>query len=119
MKNAKVKIGNAEIDAEVAESFISKARGLMFRRLLPEKNGMLFVFSREAYHAIWMFGMRFPIDIIWIDAKKRIADVAQNARPCLLFCKVYLPKKKAKYVLEVNAGFVEKNRIKLGDKARF
>lgn len=117
----KLHLGKVKIEVELADTGFRKAKGLMLRRSLPPDKGMLFVFNREAHHAIWMLGMRFPIDIVWIDGKKSIVDIVENARPCfcLLFCKVYMPKKKAKYVLEINAGFVGKNRINIGDKLRF
>lgn len=111
-----VRLGKAKIGVELAETLLEKARGLMFRRSLPADRGMLFVFDREAQHGIWMFGMRFPIDIIWVGKDKRVVDIVENATPCWFFCRVYMPKKKAKYVLEANAGFVERQRIDVGSK---
>ena len=118
MKYKKINIGKASIRAEVADSFFKKVKGLMFRKSLRKNKGMLLVFSREDYHPIWMFGMRFPIDIIWIDERMRVVNIVENSKPCL-FCKTYFPKKKAKYVLEVNAGFVEKYKIRIGLKVDF
>jgi uncharacterized membrane protein (UPF0127 family) len=117
----KVRVRSKTVDSELADTILKKTKGLMFRRSLPHGKGMLFAFDRETHHPFWMFGMRFPIDMIWIDRKKQVVDVTEDARPCLcpLFCKVYRPRKKARYVLEVNVGFVEKNRVKIGDKVRF
>ena len=117
MKRAKMTIGNATIELEVAETSFRQAKGLMFRKFLGINRGMLFVSDTECHYPIWMFGMRFPIDIIWIDMQMRVVDIAKNAQPCLLFCRFYTPKKKAKYILEVNAGFAERRKVKVGSKA--
>jgi uncharacterized membrane protein (UPF0127 family) len=111
-----VRIGRARIETEVVKDPIRQSLGLMFRKRLGKNRGMLFDFPIEFYHGIWMFGMRFPIDIIWIDKKMRVVDIVENAKPCLLFCRTYYPRKMAKYVLEVNSGFARKNKIKIDDK---
>ena len=117
MKRAKMTIGNAVIELELAETAFRQAKGLMFRKSLGSNKGMLFVFGTERRYPIWMFGMRFPIDIIWIDRQMRVVDIAKNAQPCLLFCRFYTPKKKTKYILEANAGFAERRKVRVGSKA--
>lgn len=119
MNSIKVKIGNTMIEAEVADGFFKKAKGLMFRDSLDPGKGMLFVFDKEAKHAIWMLGMRFPIDIIWIGREMCVVDFAENAKPSLLPHKIYKPRDEARYVLEVGAGFVKENYIKIGSKLDF
>ena len=115
-----VTIGRARVKAELADTVVKKTIGLMFRRSLRKNEGMLFVFDQETRHPFWMFGMRFPIDMVWIDNKKRVVDVTERAEPCWsLLCKVHRPKRKVKYVIEVNSGFVERNKIKKGDKVSF
>lgn len=115
MENVKLKIGKAAIDAEVAGTFFDRMRGLMFRSSLGEGKGMLLVFEKEDYWPIWMMGMRFPIDIIWMSKNMLVVDIINNARPRLSF-KTHTPKRKAKYVLEVNAGFAKSHEIKIGSK---
>jgi uncharacterized membrane protein (UPF0127 family) len=116
MKKINVRIGRAKIRTEVADTKPTKSKGLMFRQSLGKGEGMLFIFDEETRHPFWMFGMRFPIDIIWVDSNKRVVDVTEDARPCWLFCKVHRPKRKARYVIEVNSGFAKRNKIKKGDK---
>ncbi len=91
----------------------------MYRKSLPQDKGMLFVFEKEKIHPFWMKNMRFPLDIIWLDANKKIVDIYQNAQPCKETCDSIIPKSAATFVLEVNAGFVEKNKIKVGDRFEF
>ncbi|MBI2543448.1 MAG: DUF192 domain-containing protein [Candidatus Aenigmarchaeota archaeon] len=110
-KYSKVTIGDVEIKTEIADTPLKQMKGLMFRKHLPENEGMLFVFGGEDYRGIWMMNTSIPLDIIWINGNMEIVHIEKNVQPCGIFCPVYQPDKKAKYVLEVNAGFVEKNDI--------
>jgi len=92
------------------------ARGLGGRRNLPENRGLLFAYDGYYVPKFWMKDMRFSIDIIWIKDKmvvgfeKNTPVSNQNPLP------TYQPKDFVNYVLEVNAGFVDKNQIKIGDR---
>lgn len=104
---------------EVAESIWKKTKGLMFRKELPKNSGMLFVFNGGNKPGFWMFGMRFPIDIIYLDKGMKVVDIKHNVRPMGISPKswrVYYPEKPVRYVLETCAGFTENNEIKNGDK---
>jgi len=111
-----VRIGKAVVRAEVADNVAKQIKGLMFRKGLEENEGMLFEFGKEGYHNIWMINMSFSIDIIWINDGK-VVDIKKDAQPCRIVCPSYSPKSPAKYVLEVNANFTEKNSIKIGTEA--
>lgn len=114
-KFAEVDFGNVKIKAEVADTIIKQAKGLMFRKSLPEKEGMLFVFDREDYYGFWMMNTSIPIDIIWVNKDEEIVHIERNAQPCFINCTFYRPTQKAKYVVEVNANFTKKYDIKVGD----
>ena len=118
-KYTNVKIGDIKIRAEIVDNPISRARGLMFKKSLPENEGMLFVFDEEDYHSFWMMNMSFPIDIIWVNEEKNVVDIVKNAQPCKLICPSYRPKEKAMYVLEVNANFTEEHGVKIGRLVEF
>ncbi|MFH1507762.1 MAG: DUF192 domain-containing protein [Candidatus Omnitrophota bacterium] len=107
------------VQVEVVDSPEDRSRGLMFRDKLGEKEGMLFIFDERGRHNFWMKNMQFPIDIIWINQDKVIVDIRKNIPPCKNECPSYTPQINAKYVLEVNAGFIEKNKIGIGDRANF
>lgn len=107
------KEGSEICSAELANTFIKRALGLMFRKSLGENEGMLIEFSKSiSSRDIHSFFMRFPIELIFIDESNKIAEIAQ-LKPWS-YCS---PKEKAalKYVLEVNSGFSSKNNIKTGD----
>jgi len=107
------------IRAEIADSSLKRQQGLMFKRKIADDQGMLFVFSQEDRYVFWMKNMRFPLDIIWISQDKRIVDINTEAQPCSDTCESMFPQEKAKYVLEVNSGLVDKHKIKTGDEVRF
>lgn len=91
----------------------------MHRKKLGDKQGMLFIFESEDYHGFWMKNMHFPLDILWLSADKKVVDIHQFALPCKDVCKNLIPKAKASYVLEVNAGFVQSHRVAVGDTVNF
>lgn len=94
--------------------------GLMFRKSIAPNECMLFVFPDYATHPIWMRNMRFPLDILWLDDKRKVVELAESAKPTSgLDFSSYRPGKPSRYVLELNAGFVRKNKIKRNDVAKF
>lgn len=91
----------------------------MFRGKLGENCGLLMVFRKQSKPGIWMFGMRFPIDIVFISSRKRVVDVRENVKPLSLnplTWRVYYPRKPAKYVLELSAGAARATGTKPGDR---
>lgn len=107
------------INIEICDTSEKRIRGLMFREKLKDDQGMLFIFDQKTFPNIWMKNMRFALDIIWIDADKKIVDISQNALPCQGDCKVFIPREKSKYALEVNSGLVDRNKIIIGDRVNF
>ena len=67
--------------SEIARSFWKKSLGLMFRGGIPDSNGFLMEFGMEGHFGIWMLGMRFPIDLVYIDSKKRVVDIFKSIKP--------------------------------------
>ena len=108
-------INGAEIEIELADTSEKRVHGLSGRDKLFENQGMLFIFDKPDFHSIWMKDMHFALDIIWIDEKWQIIDITKNALP-ESFPQTFQPISLAKYILEVNAGFTDKNHIRIGDR---
>ncbi len=112
-----VKVDNIILDVQIAETDAQKTRGLMFQNQLPYDKGMIFVFSQEQVVPIWMLNMQFPLDIIWFDGNGNVVHIEKDVPPCksaleTATCTVEnADGKKAKYVLEVTAGFADKFNI--------
>ena len=103
---------------DVANDPEEQSRGLMFRKSMEWNNGMLFVFEDVKYLSFWMKNTYIPLDMIFVDKDLRIVDIKEDVQPCPLqedICPSYPSKQPAKYVLEVNAGFVQQNGIRVGD----
>jgi uncharacterized membrane protein (UPF0127 family) len=100
------------VDAELANNAAKQARGLMFRNSLGGNEGMLFMFNNEDYRSFWMMNTTIPLDAIFFSANGSVVDIIQM-EPCksLVSCKTYRSSGKAKYVLEANLGFAQKNGI--------
>jgi len=82
---------------KTAKTIWKKFRGLMFRK---EPVPMLFVFGKPGKHSFHTFFMRFPIDIVFFDEKKRIVEVHENVRPW----RFVMPKADFSYALELPVG---------------
>lgn len=116
---AKIKIGQNEINIEIAETPQEKAKGLSGKPKLDDNQGMLFIFSPKSRPAFWMKDMLIPLDMIWISDSK-IVHINENVPPPSLGQKdnelsLYSPPVSIDFILEVNAGFSQKYSIKVGD----
>lgn len=109
-----LKIRDKELNIEIADSFDERQFGLSGRDYLDDNKGLFFVFDRDDFYGIWMKDMKFSIDIIWIDSGGKIVSIKTNILPAT-YPESFTSEKPAKYVLEVNAGWADKNSIKIGD----
>jgi len=113
---------NQVIWAEIADTHEQQAKGLSGRNNLANNFAMLFVFDKESYRNFWMPDMNFALDIIWLDEDYRVVDITENVQPMpgrdLDDLPRYTNQNPAQYVLEVNAGFSEDNKLSEGDLIR-
>jgi uncharacterized membrane protein (UPF0127 family) len=109
-----IRIKGRKFSVLIADTLARGAVGLMYRPKIKENEGMLFIFPFKHRWRIWMLNMRFPLDVIWLDADGRVVHIENNLQPCSSFlsCMPYAPKSKAKYVLELNSGCAKKLGIK-------
>ena len=120
-----VEINNVKIDIEIADTQAKQELGLMNRTELCENCGMLFVFDKVGFYPFWMKNTIISLDIIFIAEDGKIVEIAPNmpTDPCIgvdetkqdCITPVADTQIPHKYVLEVNAGFCNKNNIKVGD----
>lgn len=106
-------IANVSLAVEIPLTKSGFEKGLGERDFLKEDGGMLFLCVPEIYQKFWMKGMRFPIDIIWIDENFTVADITPNIIP-ESFPETFMPSQRAPHVLEVNGGFAEEHGISIG-----
>ena len=117
-QSASLILPDKQISLIVVNNSESRVRGLSGTESLSENSAMLFVFDEPDKYGIWMKDMKFPIDIFWLDENKKIIYVEQDVSP-LTYPKVFTPSGKSLYVVETNAGFAEKNNLKVGNVLNF
>lgn len=108
------KTGVQVFSVEVMRTPEQRARGLMFRKELPEGQGMLFDFSPEQHISMWMKNTLISLDMIFIRADGRILRIAENTQT---ESEREIPSGgPVRGVLEVIAGTSKKLGIAPGDK---
>jgi hypothetical protein len=108
-----------ELSVEVANSTATRAKGLMGRSSLGEKEGMLFIFDRPGIYGFWMLNTTIPLDAFFFDENGTVVDIIEM-EPCglnVVNCPLHKPAEPSKYVLEVNQGFSKQNRISVGNSS--
>lgn len=118
LPNNMLTVGNAVFSVEIASTTMEQTLGLSGRSGLAENQGMFFIFNGPGVQNFWMKDMKFAIDIIWV-AGGKVAGFAQSAQPQpgvpLWSLKIFTSPDGVSQVLEVNAGTVAKDGIKIGD----
>lgn len=115
---ASFQIGEKNISVQVFDDLGERVKGLSGVKKLNDDEGAFFIFDKPDFYGIWMKEMNFAIDIVWIDEDFKIVYVENNVLPTT-FPKVFYPSQKSLYVLEIGAGFLQKNEIKIGDSVKF
>lgn len=111
-------ISGKQIQVAYANTPELQQQGLSNTAPLTDEQGMLFMFPTETTPSFWMKDMSYGLDIIWINADKEVVDITANLDP-QTFPKSFTPVSPVQFVLEVPAGFAEKNSIEIGTKVKF
>jgi uncharacterized membrane protein (UPF0127 family) len=107
-------MGRFEFTVEVADTWARRAQGLQHRRTLAADAGMLFDYAESRPVAMWMKNTVVPLDMLFIDARGRVARVAENTEPLSL---TPIPSgESVRAVLELNAGTARRLGIRMGDR---
>jgi uncharacterized membrane protein (UPF0127 family) len=111
LKTIKLDLNGREFTVEIADTPAARAKGLMFRKTLPENAGMLFVFERDSRETFWMENTDIPLSLAYISRTGEIREIfdltPRSRRP--------VPSTYAiRYALEVNQGVFEKLGLRPG-----
>ncbi|MGC2073853.1 MAG: DUF192 domain-containing protein [Pseudolabrys sp.] len=99
---------------EIVDNDADRAKGLMYRKELPEGQGMLFDFHRDQEVSFWMQNTYIPLDMIFIRGDGRISHIAENTEP--LSTRLIPSNGSVRAVLEVIGGTSRKLGIAAGDR---
>lgn len=112
-----------KILAETMRTEMDVMRGMMFRNSLAPDRGMLFIHRAPGEYAYWMYQVRIPLDIIWMNAQGDIVEIYPNAPPCpsksAKECPTFGGHQKALYALELAGGMAEKYGLHVGSHLSF
>ncbi len=113
LQRIKLAAGMHQIDAQVALSPEQRQIGLMFRREMPQHEGMIFLFEEPTKQCFWMKNTLLPLTAAFVADDGTIVNLEdmkpQTENP---HCSV----KPVRYVLEMNQGWFAKKGIKAGSK---
>ena len=120
-RQVNVTVNEVELVTDIAATGEQRRKGLSVKDNMTENEAMLFLFDDLSRHSFWMSGMKFPIDIIWLDDNKTVVHVEHELEPCAPFadCPQYRPDADSLYVLETVAGFSSRYNVTDGTEVEF
>ena len=108
-----IRAGMFNIDAQVAATSDTRATGLMWRRGMPQHEGMLFVFEQPATQCFWMRNTPSPLTAAFVAEDGTIVNLADMSP---LSDDSHCSAKPVRFVLEMNQGWFAQRGIKAGSK---
>jgi uncharacterized protein len=113
LPRVRLSAGMYQIDAQVAYTPDQRMIGLMFRKEMPQHEGMLFVFDQPSEQCFWMKNTLLPLSAAFIDDNGTVVNV-EEMKPQTLDS--HCSARPVRYVLEMNQGWFSKKGIKPGAK---
>lgn len=110
-------IDEIPLQVEMADTEISRSRGLMHRETLAENTGMLFIFAKPRVLRFWMKNTPLDLDIGFFDQNLRLIKIAQMK--AFDTVTIHTSGSPARYALEVNRNWFAKNQIGPGAVLKF
>ena len=106
-------VGMHRIDAQVAATPDQRMIGLMYRKEMPQLEGMLFVFEQPSMQCFWMKNTLLPLTAAFIADDGELVNLV-DMQPHALDS--HCSAKPVRYVLEMNQGWFAKRGLKAGTK---
>ena len=111
LPRTKLTAGMHMLDVQVAQTPEQRQIGLMFRKDMPQHEGMLFVFEQAATQCFWMRNTLIPLTAAFVADDGTIVNLA-DMKP--QSDDSHCSTKPVRYVLEMNVGWFAKRQIKAG-----
>lgn len=113
LPRVKLTAGMHLIDTQLAISPEQRSIGLMFRKDMPQSEGMFFVFEQAAEQCFWMKNTLLPLTAAFVADDGTIVNLADmQPQTTIEHCST----QPVRYVLEMNQGWFGKKRIRAGSK---
>jgi uncharacterized membrane protein (UPF0127 family) len=111
LPRTKLTAGMHMLDVQLAQTPEQRQIGLMFRKEMPQHEGMLFVFEQPATQCFWMRNTLIPLTAAFVADDGTIVNLA-DMKP--QSDDSHCSTKPVRFVLEMNAGWFAKRQIKAG-----
>ncbi|MGJ7541438.1 DUF192 domain-containing protein [Variovorax sp. LT1R16] len=113
LQRTRISAGMYQIDAQLALTPQQQQTGLMYRKEMPQAEGMLFVFEQPSTQCFWMKNTLLPLSAAFVADDGRIVNLV-DMQPLTLDS--HCSDEPVRYVLEMNQGWFAKKNIKKGTK---
>ncbi|AFM34722.1 MULTISPECIES: DUF192 domain-containing protein [Stutzerimonas] len=104
----RLQLGGHQLQAEYADTFLQRQRGLMGRSELASDSGMLFRFDEVRRHCLWMKDTPLPLSAAFFDEDGVLVDVI-DLEP--FNTEIRCSKRPARYALEMDQGWFAEREI--------
>jgi uncharacterized membrane protein (UPF0127 family) len=108
-----VRIAGEPFRIEVARTEAEQARGLMYRRSLGAREGMLFVYQADEHLSFWMKNTSIPLTLAFLSREGEILQIAE-LKPLSL--RPVTSERAARYALELPLGSLDRLDVRVGDR---
>jgi uncharacterized membrane protein (UPF0127 family) len=113
-----IHIGHQTYHVRVATTLSAQARGLSGEYNMPSDEGMLFIFHQLGPQCMWMKDMQLPLDMLWLDRDKTVVHVERDVTPDS-YPQNFCSPKPAQFVVELNAGEINRSGVSVGRQITF
>jgi uncharacterized membrane protein (UPF0127 family) len=113
LQRTRITAGMYQIDAQIAQTPVERQTGLMFRKEMPQAEGMIFVFEQSATQCFWMKNTLLPLTAAFVADDGRIVNLV-DMKP--MTEDSHCSKEPVRFVLEMNQGWFAHKNIKEGSK---
>jgi hypothetical protein len=113
LPRTQLQAGMHVLDVQLAQTPEQRQIGLMWRKEMPQHEGMLFVFEQPATQCFWMRNTLIPLSAAFLADDGTIVNIA-DMKP--LSDDSHCSENPVRYVLEMNLGWFAKRQLKAGYK---
>jgi uncharacterized protein len=114
LPTATITVNGHSLIVELAATPAARTCGLSHREDLPQNRGMLFIFPSPGPETFWMKDTLIPLSIAFVDNAGQIMNI-QDMIP-MQTEELYSSQGPARYAIEVNQGWFERQGIAAGDQ---
>lgn len=109
--------GRHVILSEIADTPFKQSRGLMFRRSMPDNQGMLFLYNSSQDITMWMKNTFISLDMVFIRANGTVHRIETDTEP--FSENIISSGGDAVAVLELKAGTSLRLKLRPGDRVEY